>query len=55
MKMSGLYKVGMPGFMNGRRPMKTEPIALSQKERNRLKVLRDVERGRLKQLEAEER
>jgi len=35
--------------------METERIALSQKERNRLQVLRDVERGRLKQLEAEER
>jgi len=35
--------------------METERIALSQKERDRLQVLRDVEQGRLKQVAAGER
>ena len=52
MRMSGLYKVEMSGFMGGRGPMETERIALSQQERDRLRVLHEVKQKHLTQVEA---
>ncbi len=42
----------MSAFMGGRGPMETERIALSQRERDRLRVLHEVEQGHLTQVEA---
>ena len=39
MRMSGLSKVEMSGFMGRRGAMETERIALSQRDRDRLRVL----------------
>src|SRR5437016_3290249 len=55
MRMSGLCKVEMSAFMVGRGPMETERIALSQRERDRLRVLQDVQRGHLMQVAAAQR
>src|SRR6202158_3259960 len=55
MRMSGLYKVEMSGFMGGRGPMETERIALSQQERDRLRVLHEVKQKHLTQVEAARR
>jgi hypothetical protein len=56
MRMSGLCKVEMSGFMGGwGGPMETERMALSQRERDRLRVLQEVERGHLTQVEAAKR
>jgi len=41
--MSGLCKVEMSAFMGARGPMETERIALSQRERDRLRVLHEVQ------------
>jgi len=38
-RMSGLSKVEMSGFMGRRGAMETERIALSQRDRDRLRVL----------------
>src|SRR5712691_1419286 len=50
MRMSGLCKVEMSAFMGGRGPMETERMALSQRERDRLRVLQDVQQGHLTQV-----
>jgi predicted DNA-binding protein (UPF0251 family) len=42
----------MSGFMDGRGPVKTERIALSQRERDRLRILQEVQQGHLTQVEA---
>src|SRR5467141_406307 len=55
MRMSGLCKVEMSAFMGGRGPMETERIALSQRERDRLRVLQDVQQGHLTQVAAAQR
>jgi len=47
MRMSGLCKVEMSAFMVGEGPMETERIALSQRERDRLRVLQDVQQGHI--------
>ena len=45
----------MSGFMDGRGPMETERMALSQRERDRLRVLHEVQQGHLTQVEAARR
>jgi hypothetical protein len=54
-RMSGLSKVEMSGFMGGRGPMDTERMALSQPERDRLRVLHEIEQGDLTQVAAAQR
>jgi Helix-turn-helix domain len=50
--MSGLCKVEMSGSIGLPRPMEPERIALSQRERDRLKVLHEVEQKHVTQVEA---
>jgi predicted ArsR family transcriptional regulator len=50
-----LCKVEMSAFMEGRGPYGNERIALSQRERDRLKVLHEVQQRQLTQLVAAER
>jgi Xaa-Pro aminopeptidase len=52
MRMSGLRQVEMSAFMDGRGPMETERITLSQRERGRLKVLHEVKQKHLSQVAA---
>jgi hypothetical protein len=52
MRMSGLCKVEMSAFMDGRGPVETERITSSQRERDRLKVLHEVQQKHLTQVEA---
>ena len=52
MKMSGLCNVEMSAFMA---PMETERITLSQRERDRLKVLHEVQHKQLTQVAVGER
>jgi hypothetical protein len=55
MRMSGLCKVEMSAFLRAEGPMETQRIALSQRERDRLKVLHEVRQKQLTQLAAGER
>jgi len=43
MRMSGLCKVEMSGFMGGWGPMETERIALSQRERDAYECWHEVQ------------
>jgi len=52
MRMSGLCKVEMSAFMVAEGPMETERIPLSQRERDRLKVLHEVKQKHLSQVAA---
>jgi hypothetical protein len=42
MRMSGLSKVEMSAFIGAEGAMETERIALSQRERDRLRVLHEI-------------
>jgi hypothetical protein len=53
--MSGLCKVEMSTFLGAGGPIEEERIELSAKERERLKVLHEVERGHLLQIDAARR
>jgi hypothetical protein len=53
--MSGLSKVEMSAFTDGWGSMETERIALSQRERERLKVLHEIKLEHLKRPEAAQR
>jgi len=53
--MSGLSKVEMSGFMGAGGPMETERIALSQRERDRLRVLHEVKQKQITQIAAARR
>ena len=55
MRMSGLCKVEMSGFMDGWGPMEMERMALSQRERDRIPVLQEVKQGQVSQVEAAKR
>jgi hypothetical protein len=55
MRMSGLSKVEMSGFMGVRRSHGTERIALSQRERDRLRVLHEAKHRQITQVEAARR
>jgi hypothetical protein len=55
MRMSGLCKVEMSGFMGGWGPMETERMALSQRERDRIRVLHEVQQGHVTQVEGARR
>src|ERR1700730_838485 len=52
MRMSGLSKVEMSAFIGGQGPMETERIALSQRERDRLRVLQEIRRKQITQRES---
>ena len=53
--MSGLCKVEMSASWKAEGPMETERIALSQRERDRLKVLHEVKGKHLTQVEGARR
>src|SRR6201998_3130953 len=55
MRMSGLCKVECPLSWMAEGPMETERITLSQRERDRLKVLHEVQLKHLSQVAAAER
>jgi hypothetical protein len=52
MRMSGLSRVEMSAFMDAEGAMETERMALSQRERDRLRVLHEVEQGHLTEVAA---